>query len=136
MNVFENCSNSNQQGALGEARAILEYSEMGYVVLQPIFSTKYDLVIEKDGRFQRVQVKTSATSCRFKGGRYEVVVDTRVGARGVYRHRKDEDYDLLFVLVADGRVWSIPTSALEAKTKITIGNTKYNEYILNNGAIA
>jgi len=134
MDLFEKATSTKKQGGIGEARAIYEYTNLGYSVWIPVSdNNKFDLIIEKDGVCLRVQVKTS--SClehNANPNSYSVTIDSRTGARGHYRPREDGDYDILFAMVKDGRCWSIPVEALgETRTKITVGNTKYNEYLLD-----
>jgi len=77
-------------------------------------SPNWDLVAELDGRLMRVQVKTSG--CRVKG-RWAVQLSTRGGNRswsGVAKIIEPTHFEYLFVLVADGRRWFIPSQALDA----------------------
>ena len=49
---------SNTIGAIGEAKAFAKLAEMGYVVCVPhVHVARYDLVLEKDGIFTKIQVK-------------------------------------------------------------------------------
>ena len=121
------------------ARAIYEYTKMGYVVLVPLSdSEKYDLVIDDGSNLLKVQVKTSR--CKTKQGTYnrtgwQVNLSTKGGntTKNTIRCRQQLDYDILFVLVDVGDCWSIPIEALgEAKHSINLGATgpraKYTEY--------
>lgn len=144
--LFDNATTSTKQGDIGEARAIYEYTKLGYVVSRTIFdSATYDLIIDDGNTLQRVQVKT--TKCKVKSyGKYaknstrtgyQVQLTTSGGNRqvNIRRGRSEEDYDLLFVLTEEGRCWSIPTTALDgAKNGINVGATghgaKYVEYEL------
>lgn len=47
--MFENATTFTRQGDIGEARAIYEYTRLGYTVARTLFdSAKFDLIIEKD----------------------------------------------------------------------------------------
>ncbi len=49
---------THQKGLLGELEFSLHFIKKGYTVLTPINpNSSYDLVIEKDGKFQRIQIK-------------------------------------------------------------------------------
>ncbi len=49
---------THQKGLLGELEFTIYFIEKGYTVLQPINpNSSYDLVIEKDGKFSRIQIK-------------------------------------------------------------------------------
>lgn len=141
MNIFENVDTtiSKQQGNLGVARAVYEYTKMGYTVLAPLSdSDKYDLVVDTGTVLLKVQVKTSR--CPAKSGQYNktgwtVNLATKGGntSKNTVRRRQDGDYDLLFILTADDCCWSIPVGALgDTRTSINVGalgyGAKYNEY--------
>lgn len=127
-----------KQGNVGVARAVYEYTRLGYVVLAPVLSDsdKYDLVIADDKSLKKVQVKTSRLKMKDYSGRngkrtgYQVHLVTSGGntKTNTIRKRKDADYDLLFVLVEDGRCWSIPTSELTATTQVCVGTAKYKDF--------
>lgn len=44
-------------GALAEANVKARYTELGYTVLTPEVTKAYDIAVEKDGEFERVQIK-------------------------------------------------------------------------------
>ena len=128
---------------MGVARAIYEYSKMGWTVLAPLSdSDKYDLVVDDGTTLLKVQVKT--TRCVQKaygkpGNRtgYLVQVATSGGNQTTNKRilRQDTDYDLLFVLADSGQCWSIPSSALIGiRNSVTVGSTspraKYKQYEL------
>jgi hypothetical protein len=128
---FDNATTNTKQGDIGEARAIYEYTRLGYTVLKPLTdSDKFDIVIYDGVNFKRVQSRTS-TQKRRDNGSYEVALCQTGGntQSNTRRVRQDEDYDILFILLEDGRCWSIPSEALgNARSTVTVGNTKYIEY--------
>ena len=139
---FDNidCNNRTKQGNLGEARAIYEYTKMGYTVLKPLTdSDKYDIVIDTGEQLLKVQVKTSRYKAKsyssYNKTGYTVNLATRGGntTKNTIRSRQDGDYDMLFVLIETGRCWSIPIEAIgDARTSINVAATgnraKYTEY--------
>jgi hypothetical protein len=129
MNIFETAQTHTKQGDIGEARAILEYTKLGYQVSRTLFdSAKYDLIIDDGKKLQRVQVRTSTQ--RDNKGRYRVGLVTSGGntKKNIRRPREDDDYDILFALTSDDRSWSIPANQLGGVTSIVIGGTEYSEY--------
>jgi hypothetical protein len=51
--------NSTQIGAIGEARLLYEAAKRGYKVAIPVgHDWRYDVIVERDGNLERVQVKT------------------------------------------------------------------------------
>jgi hypothetical protein len=130
--VFENVDTNvpKKQGNVGVARAVYEYTRLGYTVLAPLSdSDKYDLVIDDGQSLKRVQVKTSRNCVG--GGGYEVYLATSGGNMKEHKRtgREVGDYDVLFVLTETGECWNVPADALgNAKNSIVVGRTKYNEY--------
>lgn len=54
---------TNQKGDIAEAKAVARFMELGYTVSEPINDhSRYDLVVEKDGLLNKVQVKYAAMS--------------------------------------------------------------------------
>jgi hypothetical protein len=131
-----------KQGNVGVARAVYEYTKLGYVVLAPLSdSDKYDLVIDDGVSLKRVQVKTSRCKPSNAKGHnrtgYQVNLSTKGGNTKIntIRCRDSADYDVLFVLVETGECWSIPAKSLgDVKHSICIGaqgkGAKYTEFQL------
>ncbi len=92
-----------------------------------------DLVADLEGRLVRVQAKTS----RFlRAGRWEVVVATRGGNRswnGVVKRFSCDRADFLFVHVADGRRWFIPSPEVAGGSAILLGGPKYARFEVESG---
>lgn len=64
-------SSNKEKGNSGLGMAIAYFSSNGYVVSIPLNDTQdYDLVIEKDGKLAKVQVK--ATGCKTKNNIYQL----------------------------------------------------------------
>ena len=133
--LFENAKNKTKQGDIGEARAIYEYTRMGYTILKPLTdSDKFDLVLFDGERFIKVQVKTSRFICNEETNSDLVIYSVELKQTGgnqreyTLRKRQDEDYDLLFILTSDGRCWSIPADKLDSRYSVNVGGVKYNEF--------
>jgi hypothetical protein len=106
----------------------------GYAGFYPIgHSPDCDLIIDDGEALQRVQVKTTT---QWRNRRWEVVLCTRGGNQswtGLVKHFSPSRCDRLFVLVADGRRWFIPASAIAAGSKIVLGGPKYGEFEVEPG---
>ena len=126
--------NPRKQGDLGELSAIDWLITRGYPVWLPLgHSPDVDLVTRLDGRLVGVQVKTSTV---FRHRRWDVTVCTRGGNRswsGLVKRFSSERCDWLFVLVADGRRWFIPSDAVEATSGLRLGGPKYAVYEVEPG---
>jgi PD-(D/E)XK endonuclease len=130
--------NRRQQGDLGEASAIDWLTRQGATVSAPLgHSPDYDLIAEIDSRLIRVQVKTSTrTEPRHEGHRWAVMLATNGGNQswsGVAKVFDPSRFDLLFVLVGDGRRWVIPADAIESTRSVNLGGTKYSEFEIDPG---
>jgi hypothetical protein len=130
--------NPRRQGDLGEASAIEWLTRWGARVWVPLFhSPDYDLLAERDGRFQRVQVKT-CTYFLQRSRRWHVMVCTKGGNQswnGLVKRLDRSRFEWLFVLVGDGRRWFIPSTELpDAATRVCLGGPKYAAFEVERGA--
>jgi hypothetical protein len=92
-----------------------------------------DLVADLDDRLVRVQVKTSRC---YRLGRWEVSLATRGGNRswgGIVKLFTPDRADYVFVHVADGRRWFIPSRELGGGTGIRLGGPKYAGFEVDPG---
>lgn len=96
--------NTKDYGNIAESKAIYEFTKLGYNILQPFGDNcRYDLVIEKDMKFERIQVKYVGSS----GDAFDVysksknvkIVEGYVSH--VVRPYTKKDIDYMFVYVAD-----------------------------------
>jgi Holliday junction resolvase-like predicted endonuclease len=132
--------NRRQQGDLGEASAIEWFSRLGATILLPFgHSPDYDLIVDVEGRILRVQVKTCTCNDRRSDGstRWSVQLATNGGNQswtGVAKVFDPSRFDVLFVIVGDGRRWLIPADAIEAARGIYLGGLKYSEFEIEAGA--
>ncbi len=118
--------NSKQQGDIGEAVAIAYYSLKGYKISYPLTNNaRYDLIIEKDNHFYRVQCKT--TNFKKSSGSFEVSTRTQGGNRswkGTSKNISSEETDLLFVLTMEGKCYEFSQDFFHNKSMITLGKNK------------
>lgn len=133
MSIFKNCSIPKHQGNIGEARAIYEYTKLGYIVAKPLIECcPYDLIIDDyTGTLKRVSVKTSKQLRKsYKGYNitgYTIQLLTSGGNTKQGSIRKPAShhlYDLLFVLTENDKCWSIPSHELGEKGVIMLDSSK------------
>jgi hypothetical protein len=107
----------------------------GYDVYAPLGHTRdVDLVTGDGARLLRVQVKTTTL---FRNRRWQVSLCTRGGNRswsGLVKRFSASQCDRLFVLLADGRRWFIPATAVEGGTGIYLGGPKYAVFDVESGS--
>lgn len=84
-------------GAASELLVAYKFTKAGYTVYYPMLTqSKEDLVVCKDGKFSKVQVKTATINHTDTG----TVQQVRLGGCG-RAHYKDGDFDILAVVVED-----------------------------------
>jgi hypothetical protein len=120
-----------QQGDVGVAKAIFYYTASGYTVSIPnTDNSRYDLVVEKKGKFSRVQVKT--TTYKSEYGIYQAALKTSGGNRtgkGKVSYISSSEIDLLFVLTETGTMYEIPVNILKSKSSVSLGR-KFDNYMV------
>lgn len=129
MSIFKNTKNPKDQGSIGEARAVYEYTRMGFVVSKPIKDCDYDLLVDDGNSIKRVQVKT--TTHKKSGTTYSCNLRVQGGNQSfaTVKKRKMDDWDLLFVLAEDGRCWSIPANEFTAQNALCL-NERFDGFLL------
>src|SRR5215213_4115736 len=123
-----------REGDLGELSAMEWFASKGAGVYFPLgHSPHSDFLAEFSDRLVRVQVKTS--TCWIKN-RWSVTLCTRGGNRswnGLVKQLDPSRCEYLFVVVADGRRWCIPSKALRAGSHSSLGGPKYSEFEVERG---
>ncbi len=118
--------NTKQQGDIGVAKAIYIYTALGYIVSIPnTDNAKYDLIIEKNKKLNRVQIKT--TSYKTKYGVYQVMLKTCGGNQswsGEISKINSNDVDLIFILTDTGTVYEFPSEILNGSSTVNLGKDK------------
>lgn len=120
--------NSKIQGNVGVGSAIAYFTEKGYGVSIPLTdSLDYDLIVDKDGTIDRVQVKT--TSYKSKYGIYTINLSVKGGNQSFNTIKKFDNtkVDSLFVLTEDNEKYFIPSKSIDAKGNLNLGQ-KYSQY--------
>jgi hypothetical protein len=120
--------NSKKQGDAGLGIAIGWFAEEGYTVNVPLTDSQdYDLIVDTDGKLQRVQVKTAT---RHRYGGWVVELRTRGGNRSGTGKSKQFDprkVDLLFVVTSERSIFLIPSEEVTGRSTVTVGS-KYQEF--------
>lgn len=112
--------NTNEKGGLGESRFVYELTKHGYKVSLPLgHDASYDMIIDKDGALQRVQVKSVESS--------DDVVQVKTtrtytsGDRIVTRTYSPTDFDQLAVFDRRGdQCYLVPINLVANKTMISL----------------
>lgn len=124
-----------RQGDIGELSAMEWLASRGAGVFVPVgHSPDVDVIADFGDRLLRVEVKTSRH--RPAPGRWAVALVTQGGNRswsGRVKYFEATRCDYLFVHVADGRRWFIPTRALDCRAQLTLGGPKYAGHEIEGG---
>lgn len=116
---------NKEKGNTGLALAIAYYGSNGYTVSIPLNDTQdYDLIVDKDNKLYKVQVKSTGTFTDTLDGRvYKLSLRSCGGSlRKVYKTVTDTNIDILFAIDAEQNMYSIPIEALEGRTNtISLG---------------
>ena len=122
-----NFSTNKEKENTGLGIAIAYYTSNGYVVSIPLNDTQdYDLIIDKDGKIKRVQVK--ATSCKTKYDTYQVALKSCGGTKGkTYKTIVDTNIDEVFIVTDNIDIYIIPIEKIENRTTLNLCS-KYEKY--------
>lgn len=124
---------TNEKGNLAIGQAIAYFTKEQYTVSIPLNDTQwYDLIVEKDGLFQTVQVKYSGEKTKY--GTYHCSVKTTSGtSRQKSYSLIEKPVDLLFAYCENGFKYLIPVKDIVNKNSITLHvtdgcNNGFNTY--------
>ena len=109
--------NRKQIGRIGLSMAINYFTCQGYTISLPMNDTQwYDLVIEKDGKFQTVQCKATQTE------NSEISLKNTGGTNGsVYDNvTNHSELDYLFCVNGEFEMWLIPIKDITTTRQITL----------------
>ena len=116
------------QGNMGLGKAIDYFTSHQIPVSLPLNDTQpYDLIIDFNGKLQRVSVKTSRN--KTENNTYSVQLRNTGGASSKCKVRpfNKTSCDYIFIYTGDERLFLIPTENLNVVNSITVGK-KYTEY--------
>ena len=118
---------SHEKGIIGELTFTAHLLELGYSVLNPINpNSSYDIVLEKDGVFTRVQVKY----CTPKNGRIRVELRRPKKEIKEYKYR---GVDAMGVFDSTNKkFYLIPITEIKKKDEIWLRIAKPKNYQIKN----
>lgn len=114
--------NSNQKGNIALGKAINYFTEKGYIVSLPLNDSQcYDLIIEKDGKLQTVQVKY--TSEQKDNGNFVCRLQTK-NQNKTYYSLIETFCELLFCYCSNGDTYLIPIKDITNNNSLTLFREK------------
>lgn len=120
-------STNKEKGNTGLGIAIAYYTSNGYIVSIPLNDTQdYDLIVDKDNKIRRVQVK--ATACKTKYGNYQVALKSCGGTNGkTYKTIINTNIDEVFILTDNIEIYIIPSEKINNYSTLNLCE-KYRKY--------
>lgn len=120
--------NTKQKGDIAEAQVIAALLKAGKNVLMPFGDrNRYDCVLEEDGRFERIQVKTGrrkGQSLQFNS--YSV---TSENGRVKHVHYKGQIDTFAVYDPVDGKIYLVPVGMCrERDTKLLLTGSSRNQF--------
>ena len=110
------------KGNIGLGKAISYFTEQGYIVNLPLTDSQcYDLIIEKDGDLQMVQVRYTDYISPY--GSFVGRLETK-NAEKTFYNIKDTYCDLLFYYCSNRDMFLIPIKDITHKHTINLYTTK------------
>lgn len=120
-------STNKEKGRSSLGIAIGYFSVNGYTVSISLNDTQdYDLVIEKDGKLETVQVKS--TDCKTKYGVYQVALKSCGGTKGkTYKTVVNTMVDKLVIITKELNIYIIPIKDIKNNSTLNLCS-KYDVY--------
>ena len=111
------------------SHAIHFYMTRGYEVCLPIGDkSDYDIVVEKNGALEKIQVKYGGLYPNKTGCRVALRV---MGGNQSYHYAKkysDSAFDILFVYTAKDELFEIPWAEIKVRSELSVETPKYQKY--------
>ena len=128
--MYYEFNTNKEKGNTGLGIAIAYYTSNGYIVSIPLNDTQdYDLIVDKDNKIRRVQVK--ATSCKTKYGNYQVALKSCGGTNGkTYKTIINTNIDEVFILTDNIDIYIIPIEKINNYSTLNLCE-KYRNYKVN-----
>lgn len=115
---------NKEKGRAGMALAIAYFGANGYTVSIPLNDTQdYDLIVDKDDKLLKVQVKFTGTK---ENERYRVKLMTN-GRNKNYGTVKDSSVDILFVVTSNKDTYLIPKEVITQVSNVRLTDM-YDKY--------
>ncbi len=124
--------NSKRKGSIAIGQAIAHFIDKNCSVFIPVSDCdKYDLVINQNGSFQKIQCKYSGSKA--KSGGFFVDLRTFGGYREktYYIRYTKEDFNYLFVYCSNGDKYLIPEEKIRDMSQLVVGGKSWKEYKLS-----
>ena len=122
--LYKKIMNSKQKGNITELEAMLAFLKFGYNVLTPYGDCeRYDFVVDVNGKFIRVQAKTSNTEDDGASFKFSCRSCNRKDGKIVHHTYSNDEIDY-FVTTFNGKCYLVPVEECGADKRLRILPTK------------
>lgn len=122
--LYETIMNSKYKGNVTEFESMLAFMKLGYNVLTPYGDCeRYDFVVDINGKFIRIQAKTSRTEDDGASFSFSCRSCNRKDGKVIHHQYTNEEIDY-FVTVFNGKCYLIPVEECGGDKRLRILPTK------------
>ncbi len=111
---------TNIKGQLAVSKAEMRAFELGFVPSRPLYDSRYDLIIDKDNKLSRIQVKYGDGKSSNSQGAIVVKLDYENRKKENFTYQKSEVDGLIVYIPKIDRLCYFPLEIFEGKRKLTI----------------
>ena len=115
---------TNMKGQLAVSKAELRAFELGYIPSRPLYDCRYDLIIDKNGKLLRLQVKYADGKPSNSSGSIIVKLEYQDRKKRIYTYDNSEIDGLVVYIPRLDRLCFLPKSIFLHKRKLSIRITK------------
>lgn len=111
---------TNTKGQLAVSKAELRAFELGFLPSRPLFDTRYDLIIDKENKLLRIQVKYANGKPSNTSGAVVVKLEYEDRQKNIYTYQKSEVDALVVYIPKLDRLCFFPKDIFVNKKKLSI----------------
>lgn len=123
--------NTKEKGDIAVGKAISYFIRNGYEVCLPIGDKRhYDIIIEKNGRLERVQIKYAGRNKTTHGVKCVASLRITGGNQSFNYIRKysSKDFDSLFIYTENGNSYYLPWKLISCTNALCVECRKYDKF--------
>ncbi|MEK7168401.1 MAG: group I intron-associated PD-(D/E)XK endonuclease [Patescibacteria group bacterium] len=111
---------TNIKGQLAVSKAELRAFELGYIPSRPLYDSRYDLIIDKNQKLIRIQVKYGNGKSSNSQGAIVVKLDYENRTKEHFEYKSTEVDALVVYIPKIDKLCYFPLEIFEGKRKLTI----------------
>lgn len=111
---------SNTKGQLAVSKAELRALELGYIPSRPLFDSRYDLIIDKGEKLERIQVKYANGHSTNSNGSVVVKLEYIDRHKKTFTYQNNEVEALVVYIPRIDKLCYLPKKVFVGKRKLSI----------------